>query len=183
MTKTATAVGLVIGLIFLAGCSVSVDAPTPPAGAPAPSAPASNGAPSDSGSQAAPTAPVTQPTSTSTYPADGSARRSAHADDVEQTIGCPTGEIVLDQGFTTTRITEPCRKLTIAANYVTVLAEHVDSLILLESSGSSTVLVRSADSVVISSDFNEVYWDQGTPTTVRVTGANNIANPNPAPEP
>jgi hypothetical protein len=98
-------------------------------------------------------------------------------------MGCPTGEIVLDQSSRTIRITEPCRKLTIAAAYIDVLAEQVDSVIILPDAHGNVVLVRSTSSVVVSGDNNEVYWDLGTPKTVRLTGAYNTANPNPAPEP
>jgi hypothetical protein len=134
--------------------------------------------------QAAPAAP--QPSHaypSSTYPAGGDARRSTYASAVDMTVGCPTGELVFDQSSTTIRVTESCRKITIAADFVTVLAEHVDSVIVLATYGSGVVLVRSANSVVISGNSEDVYWDESAPKTVRITGDFSTANPNPAPEP
>ncbi len=178
--KTMTAVGLVIGLTFLTGCAVSVEGPKAPASAP--SAPTSVPEPSSS--------PEDQSTDESAQAADdsgdieeGESRRSVYAPAIDITTGCSAGSLVLDQDNSTVRVTEACGKITIAASSVHVLAERVDSLVILSQAACNVVLVRSAGSVVISGDNNFVYWDQGAPKTVRVTGGSNKVGPNPTPEP
>lgn len=109
------------------------------------------------------------------------ARRSSYVDQIDVTIGCPNGEIVLDQDDQTTLITESCKKVTVKAEYAEVLAEHVGTLIVDLGGDDSTVLVRSVDTVNVYADYVVVFWDEGSPG-VKVTGSESVANPNPVKE-
>jgi hypothetical protein len=161
--KTATAAGLVIGLTFLTGCAVSVEGPTTPA-APATSQP----------SAPAETAPATSPTPSST----GLSKHDELRDrDFDTVVGCPTGVVVLDMHGQYVLVTEDCKKITVSASQVTVFAEHVDSVIFVDSAVQSTVTVRSADSVVMDGDQNDFYWEEGRPSSVQVRGVQNTAGP------
>lgn len=109
------------------------------------------------------------------------ARRSSYVDQIDVTIGCPSGEVVLDQDDQTTLITESCEKVTVKAEYAEVLAEHVGTLIVDLGGDDSTVLVRSVDTVNVYADYVVIYWDEGSPG-VKVTGLESVANPNPVKE-
>lgn len=144
--KTAAAAGLVIGLIFVSGCAVSVDAPT---------------------------APV-MPSQSSTALSAHDQRRSGSFD---VTMGCQSGELVLDVDGQHVLVTQDCKKITISAVQVTLFAEHVDSLIILKDADQATVTVRSVDSVIIDGDQGDVYWEEGTPANVRVRDSQSSAGP------
>ncbi|MBA3019561.1 hypothetical protein [Propionicimonas sp.] len=174
MKQIVVAIGLVVSLAFFAGCSVEAVGPGSPSSAGTPSS-----EPTESPSTAA--SETTTATSTGTD-GDSSTRRSAYADDVDVTLSCPTGELVLEKTMTTTRITQDCNKVTVRGSLTVVLAERVGTLIVEADASSSLVLVRSADSVLVAGALADVYWDKGMPGKVEVTGSLASANPNPTPE-
>jgi hypothetical protein len=106
------------------------------------------------------------------------ARRSYYDDKITITIGCPTGEVLLDQEDQTVHLTQDCANVTIRAGSINLLAERVGTLVIEENSDFNYVLVRSAEKVQVDADMTDVWWDEGNPG-VTVTGFNSTANPNP----
>jgi len=97
-------------------------------------------------------------------------------------MGCPTGEVVVEETLQTVKITESCKKVIVRSPLAIVLAEHVDTVVIELSASGALVLVRSANAVRVGGALSAVYWDEGRPSSVKVTGSLAKAKPNPTPE-
>ena len=152
-------------LAALSGCSVDVVTTPTTSGIPSP---ASSAAPSTAGTQ----------NGKDQTEAEAQASRSYWEPKVNVETACPGGSVVVTESGQVIKITTPCRRVTVDAPYVTVLAGDVGVFQATEDAGSGHFLIRKLDSATVLSSFSHLYWDQGTPK-VSVSGLGTVARKNP----
>ena len=171
-------VGLTLAAFALAGCSVSVSAPTSTPGADTSNASPATGAAggeADAGGSETGVAPAVGTVDDETM---ASLQRSAWASYVTQNLVCEDGSLDLARNAdaTVVDITGDCAEVTIEAHAGTILLGDVGHLTVI--GDGITVIAHSIDEITMASGAhtNVVGWEQGTPT-ITDDGINSVLTP------
>lgn len=83
---------------------------------------------------------------------------------------CDAGPVTITQAGTTTELTGSCGTVTVDAAGVSVLADHIDRLVVVAAAG--VVVTRTVGSVEMNGSSAQVYWVTGSPQVVDQGGGN-----------
>ncbi|MEI2730444.1 MAG: hypothetical protein V9G08_00235 [Dermatophilaceae bacterium] len=78
--------------------------------------------------------------------------------------------MTITQAGTTTELTGSCGTVTVDAAGVSVLADHIDRLVVVAAAG--VVVTRTVGSVEMNGSSAQVYWVTGSPQVVDQGGGN-----------